>query len=235
MSRNLLRPSWSQLDSHELRILLGERIGGPGQYDSLATNPDRLHLPLARDTCRVILTFGDRRIVGVDPGQAFDAAEWERIAGEIETSVLAGPTKIGREYGFCSYRVEGGWRGEKSGVQILPPDPESPIAPVEIAEHPFILEFQIQQSGVWSITNHRRQREHRDLILLLNVLLAGRVNLQLRRGEHFWGMSQNDAGFETRWVQNSYFGKLDRVVTDDLSPISVEVSIADSSRAIFAD
>jgi hypothetical protein len=31
MATNLLRASWKRVDSHELRLLLDERIGGPGQ------------------------------------------------------------------------------------------------------------------------------------------------------------------------------------------------------------
>jgi hypothetical protein len=45
VATNLLRPSWGQLDLHELRILLDARIGGPGQYDGRAANPDRFYLP----------------------------------------------------------------------------------------------------------------------------------------------------------------------------------------------
>src|SRR5262245_20309980 len=137
MATNLLRPGWGRLDSHELRILLDNRIGGPGQYDGRATNPDRFYLPLARAEWRVVLTYCDRQIVRVEPGPAFDAAQWESIASEIETSVLAGPTRVGRDYSFSSYRVQGAWRGERSGVQILPPHPQAPVAPFEMAEHPF--------------------------------------------------------------------------------------------------
>src|SRR5947208_1040179 len=98
MATNLLRPAWEDLDSHELRILLANRISGPGQYDGRTTNPDRIHLPLAGAECRVVLTYCDREIVSVEPGQAFDADEWDRIAEEIENTILAGPTGVGREY-----------------------------------------------------------------------------------------------------------------------------------------
>src|SRR5947207_2431613 len=139
MATNLLRPSWGQLDSHELRILLAERIGNPGQYDGREANPNRLYLPLAGAQCRVVLTFHGREIVSVEPGVDFDAAQWDAIAQEIETSVLTGSAKVGRDYSFSSYRVQGSWRGPRSGVQILPPHPEAPLVPYEMGEHPFIL------------------------------------------------------------------------------------------------
>ena len=63
MAPNLLRPTWGQLNTHELRILLAERVGRPGQYDGREANPNRLYLPLAGSQCRVVLTF---RMVSMD-------------------------------------------------------------------------------------------------------------------------------------------------------------------------
>jgi hypothetical protein len=223
MAINLLRPTWRNMNSHELRILLAERIGRPGQYDGRDANPNRLYLPLAGAQCRVILTFCGREIVSVEPGQGFDAAQWDSIAEEIETSVLTGPTKVGRDYSFSSYRVQGSWRGERSGVQILPAHPEAPLVPYEMGEHPFILEFPVQEAGLWSITNHRRLREHRNLTLLLNVLLRGRMNLQPRRPEHFWGCIHRDgAAPEIRWVQNFYFAPLGECILYVPSSLTAE-------------
>src|SRR5215472_10043955 len=53
--------------------------------------------------------------------------------------------------------------------------------------NPFILEFPIQGSDLWFITNHRRIREHRRLTLLLNLLLAGSASLPpSQSAESFW-------------------------------------------------
>jgi hypothetical protein len=232
MATNLLRPSWAQLDLHELRILLDERIGGPGQYDGRAANPERFYLPLAGAQSRVVLTYRDRRIASLEPGQAFDSAQWENIAQEIETSVLTGPMKRGRDYSFSSYRVQGSWRGDRSGVQILPPHPDAPAAPCEMAEHPFILEFPIQEARLWALTNHRRMREHRNLTLLLNTLLRGRTNLQPRRSSHFWGCFHDDkGGMEIRWVRQFYFAGGGAAFLDAPSPLTAErLEVIESDR-----
>src|SRR3972149_2254094 len=113
MTSNLLSEAWTNLDSFELRLLLDERIGRPGQYDGVF--PNKLYLPLADSSCRIVLTFRDKKIVAIEPGPAFDVAEWERVSGEIETWILAGPLKIGRDYSFRSFRVPGWWRGARSG------------------------------------------------------------------------------------------------------------------------
>jgi hypothetical protein len=184
---NLLRETWAALDRHELRLLLNARYDGPGQYDDRASNPNTLYLPEAREPCRIVLHFRGGRINSVERGPAFDAAEWERVCHEIEHAVLAGPTIVGRDFSFSGFRVPGTWRGERSGVQLLPPPADAPRAPVEMAEHPFLLEFPLRGAGESLVTNFRRMRTHRSLTLLLNVLLARGVSYyQPFRNEHCW-------------------------------------------------
>jgi hypothetical protein len=176
---NLLIDSWRAMDSYELRLLLDKHIGGPGQYDGIDENPNKIYLPLAREVCQVGLTYNRKeKITAIEPGLAFDATKWRRSSQEIEKSILGGPLKVERDYSFSGYRVSGSWRGERSGVQILPPPDEAPRAPVGRADHPFILEFPIKASDFWPLTNYRRIREHRNLTLLLNLLLAGGTSLQ---------------------------------------------------------
>jgi hypothetical protein len=216
MKTNLLSETWTNLDCFELMHLLYTRIGYPGQYDGLL--PNKLYLPLADSTCRIVLNFRDKKIVAIEPGPAFNADEWEQVSEEIEKSIVNGLWKLGREYSFSSFRVQGSWRGDRSGVQILPPPDDAPRADVEMAEHPFILEFPIKASDLWPITNHRRLQEHRNLTLLLNVLLAGRTSLQPRRPKHFWAsvpLDNNDP--EIKWVQQFFFPKSGKAVIDEFS------------------
>jgi hypothetical protein len=227
MAENLLRETWTNLDSQELRLLLNKRVGGPGQFDGREANPNKFYLPLARESCRVALTLKDKRIVAVEPGQAFDKAEWQKISDEIESAVLVGPSKVGREYSFSSFRVTGSWCGSRSGVQILPPPPEAPKA-VNIEANPFILEFPIigAPDELWVITNHRRRREHRRLTLLLNVLLTARISFEPSRAEHFWAHIPPADGTggngESRWLQRFFWAPLDVAVADALSPPAAE-------------
>jgi hypothetical protein len=59
---------------------------------------EKLYLPLARGESRIVLTFADNKIAAVEPGEAFDPAEWERISREIESAILAGAPMTGRDY-----------------------------------------------------------------------------------------------------------------------------------------
>ena len=97
MTDNLLRDEWKDLDSAELMLLLYERIGRPGQYDDISSNPNKFYLPLARSSCKVALTFREKKIIEIEPGEAFEAAEWMKISKEIEGAILAAPLKIGRD------------------------------------------------------------------------------------------------------------------------------------------
>jgi hypothetical protein len=115
--------------------------------------------------------------------------------------------------------VLGSWPGESSGLQIVPPPSDAPCAQEETAEHPLILEFLIRASDLRPVTNHRRQREHRKLSLLLNILLAGRASLQPRRSESFWAIvPRDDDPFAIKWVQQNFLVMLDNLVIDELSP-----------------
>jgi hypothetical protein len=222
VTTNLLQTGWSDLHSAELRFILLERIGKPGQYDGRDSNPNAFYLPLAGASCRIKLTFSDsKQIVAIEPGPAFDAVAWQQVIEEIEKT---GPHRVGRDCSFSSFRVAGSWRGKRSGVQILPPPADAPRAPVEMAEHPFILEYPVKGSDLWSITNFRRMREHRKLTFLLNVLLAGRTTIQPRRPRHLWAIVHEEgvADQEIKWVQEFYFAKFGEVVRDELSPPAAE-------------
>ncbi len=219
MTDNLLRDEWKDLDSSELMLLLYERIGRPGQDDDSSSNLKKFYLPSAGSSCRVTLTFSEKKIVAIETGEAFDAAEWMKISKEIEESILAGPLKVGRDYSFSNFRVLGSWRGDRSGVQILPPPEHAPRANVEMADHPFILEFPIKVTDCWPVTNHRRMREHRNLTLLLNVLLAGHTSLQSSRSAHFWASVPLDDGrHEIKWVKQFFIVEGWEAVTSELSP-----------------
>ena len=220
---NLLSDRWKQLDSYELRLLLEKHFGGPGQYDGRIENPNKFYLPLAREKCQIVLTYSNEKIANIEPGAAFDDEKWNRASKEIDQTLFEGPVKVGRAYSFSSYRVSGSWRGACSGIQILPPPDNAPRAPVEMADHPFILEFPIKSSDHWPLTNYRRIREHRRLTRLLNLLLAGGTCLPASKSKHFWASEVSLAGqFESRWVQRAFFADLESLVVDDLSSSTSE-------------
>jgi hypothetical protein len=189
-------------------ILLHERMGGTWQGDISARKPSKLYIPRFGPICQVMLRFNGLKIVAVEQGPGFDKTLWKQIGDEIENAVLKGPIKIGREFGFSGRRVTGSWSGTQSGIQILPPPNDLPCVPEESGDHPFILEFPLMVSSLDALTNHRRLRKHRELTLLLNVLLEGGVK-SMGRPTQCW------AG--TEWVQQWFSPLLNPYITDALS------------------
>jgi hypothetical protein len=102
------------------------------------------------------------------------------------------------------------------------PPADAPIAPCEMAEHPFILEYPVKVSDLWPVTNYRRMKDHRRLTLLLNILLAGRTCVQPRRPRHLWATVPGDSSFSVKWVQEFFFAKFGEAVTDEPSPLTAE-------------
>lgn len=218
MTANLMEPGWEELDPAELRCVLLEVIGGPGQYDGRESSPNIFYLPLARDECQIKVTFAnDKRIARIEPGASFDRLTWQRVVDEL---TAPGPYKIGREFSFSSFRVEGSWRGPTSGVQILPAPPDAPRPHFEYAEHPFVLESPLRVSTKWPITRFRWRRENRYLTQVLNVLLNGRTTFQPRQLRHFWAIATDEevSSQKVKWMQEFYFANLGEVIQDQLSP-----------------
>ena len=87
MAENLLCDSWADLDQADLRLLFQERFGRPGQYDG---DENVIHLPLAREECRVSLTYkGAKREPGfvraISP-VALEGALWS-LGGSVKTAI----------------------------------------------------------------------------------------------------------------------------------------------------
>ena len=226
--------------------MLDEHLGGPGQYDDPSGSPNTLSLPRGGAACEVRLVYSKKKksLRAIEPGPAFDAATWTRIGQAIEISLFAGPIKVGRESSFSTLRVQGSWRGARSGVQIHPPPTDAPGATsVEAVAHPFVLEFPFRASDVMRLTLHRRARQHCRLTRLLNALLAGGTSFQAKRSAHCWALVHPDSDRETtgwlpklrrfflslvrrpvtaprpeiKWVHQFYFAELGKGVTNELS------------------
>jgi len=239
---DLRKRGWEVLDSNELLMFLRSRLHSFGQFDS-AQNSDTIYFPLARANCEIAITINGDRVVRIEPGAAFEGRKWSELADDINKTLIAGTRKVGREFSFSTHRVLGWWRGVRSGVQILPPPPDAQSAPVEAAEHPFILEFPIKGSDDWPITNQRRRVGHRKLTLLLNALLAPRISGGSNRPAHCWAaidpiqqerrvlqklrwpfkwcarfvLKPGSKMFTSEWLQQSFFANLGAPVTKALS------------------
>lgn len=234
METSLFQPGWADFDAAELLTILFEYIGKPGQYHNHEQYPNVFYLPLAGPSNQLKLTFSDdKKIVSIEAGPAFDPAQWASVVQEIES---AGALKIGRDISFSGYRVNGSWRGARSGVQILPPPPGAPLLPYMMGEHPFLLEFPLRVSSRWQIANFRRWRAHHRFTSLLNVLLLGGATYQRHRSKHFWAVVPSDKPHEPhiKWLQEMYFANFGAVVLEELSATDAAPLQEIESQAYYA-
>jgi hypothetical protein len=99
---------------------------------------------------------------------------------------------------------------------------------MELAEHPFILEFPLTDGGFWQVTNFRRRQTHRSLTLLLNLLLNCRVNLLDRQAEPAWVLLQRPDGIEFVCSPRSFVVNFGEVISDNpREPVSAALQEAD--------
>jgi hypothetical protein len=202
METDLFHPKWLSIEQGELRVILEEIIGGPGQTDILHHGRRKFFLPLAGADARIVIEIREKAIVALHPGPAFDAPQWRRAASELEDAANPMATGVARGVAFSTRRVHGSWRGPESGVQISPPPAAAPDAIYEMADHPFVLEVPVALSTFGRVEAHRRAREIRRTTLLLDVLLAGRISSPLLRSRHLWAAIEREgAAFDIAWVQ----------------------------------
>ena len=182
------------------------------------------HLPLAGETCQIIVRFKVKKINFIKRGSAFDADKWNETAAEIDKLLIDGDHAIGREFSFSKGPVKGFWRGKNSGVQICPPPPNAPLPNTPAGDNPFILEFPIKLSGNSIVDRHRRIKQHQSLTLVLNLFLNRRISFQQQRRGHFWAQVPiKDGLFEFKWLHQWYFADLGEIFTSSLSPANSQM------------
>ena len=103
-AENLLLPSWKNLDSNELRLLLNEKIGDNGQVDGDMAEHVPFYLPMAGDTCQIEIKYKNKKINSILQGKAFDLDKWSEISTLIEGLVSGGQRKVGRQICFSTKR-----------------------------------------------------------------------------------------------------------------------------------
>lgn len=205
---NLLPETWRDVDSHELRLLLKERIGGSGQYDLEISGDDPIHIPLAREECKLLLTYKKGYISEILAGPAFISSEWQAIVEEVEKTLRNGADVAARTIAFSSFRVLGVWASQNSSVRILPPPESAPKPQMEIAEHPFVLEYSYKSVVSESVTKYRANVAFQRITLLLNALLIGRTSSQPSSGTSMWTSRLVNEVPHYEWSHQGYFASL---------------------------
>jgi hypothetical protein len=96
-------------------------------------------------------------------------------------------------------------RLELDQFQIMPAPPTAPRPNMLLAEHPFVLDFALEGSADFRISQARYIRRASDLMLVLNLLLRQRISSPTIRGRSHWANSSDhgDTAFSTKSLNTS--------------------------------
>lgn len=123
-----------------------------------------------------VMRLGKITLEAIQQGPRFDQGQWEACLLEIKQSIIESTPEVWHAVCFQQYPVEGHWHSRDGSWGILPPPrtfPRPPSSPN--SNNPFILEFTINTTNNYRITN---QRVIRTLLLhlkVLNILVRGSV------------------------------------------------------------
>jgi hypothetical protein len=134
----------------------------------------------------VELRYDDGVLVDIVSGPALTRLDLDAIRKQIDVDILApAETQVGRVVLFSSVPVTGYFRyGDR--FQWVPLPSDAPRPPVQMAEHPFLLEFNFRNSPSSGIRHLRRATLERELELLAAALLEFTVRGLGRLARFHW-------------------------------------------------
>jgi hypothetical protein len=205
MPDNLLSQFDAQgLDHYELLTLMGSHWGG-----SCTTEDNSVLYPCTKSYVVKVRTKNDR-IVSIEPGPGFTESALNLLKNKVRTTLIESIGSIIRaDILFSSKPVKGSFRPTNGQFQIIPAPDHAPAPPMMMADHPFILEFQMIASSEGSVTNNRAMRRALELTWTLNALLRTSITRIGPRARHLWGLIQTDqlkvpTQDDVKWVQEYY-------------------------------
>ncbi len=167
--------------------------------------------------------YSEGIVVDAVTGPAFTAAIEEQIRKALADSLDGTTRKVWRIPMFSLRRVEG-WYRHNDDFVIQPAPVEAPRPDVELAQHPWVLEFTFVESPAFQVRNLRTQRRAYELSLVLNLLLRAQIGRPTNRARNHWVGTRNAEGTpgmgDSQWLPESYFIPGFNALADDFSDVS---------------
>jgi hypothetical protein len=166
-------------------------------------SPRHLAFPAAeRFALKVKVSHG--RISNVQAGPALSEESTRDLLEQVNVELSpGGPTECWRDFLFAHRPVKGSYRFQSAPIQILPPPARAPRAPQIIAEHPFLLEFQLAASSLPELQTMRRRRNTFVWARVLNSLINGHIRHAPVRPRGLWSTNIR-GGKRSSWQTECY-------------------------------
>jgi hypothetical protein len=152
---------------HELVSVLSPHFGGSVHDTDRGMSLFPMHPPHG-----LRLEYNrDLELTGAFAEEALTEKDIETVRAELNRNFVesAGPG-IGQAILLAFGPVEAWW-GYRDRFRIIPVPAEAPRPPLVMAAHPFLLEFNYNQSPDFAVSSRRRQREGHRIGLVLSSLL----------------------------------------------------------------
>ncbi|MEU2582549.1 hypothetical protein ABZ612_06220 [Streptomyces avermitilis] len=156
------------VDEDELRDLLIRTIGS-----AKSSTMTRLELPYEGPVTLALIYDKRGRLNAIEPGPGWTEELAASLQGEVASKLQSPPVPRVRVMGlYAAHPVAGYWRyKDKMVVREVPST--LPQAPMLSADHPLICEIAYEGSDDGVVDMARADRESRQLILLLTLLVRG--------------------------------------------------------------
>jgi hypothetical protein len=153
------------------------------------------------------LTYHAGELADIGRGPALTDGDVAALRDEIQVKLLADGTAVFRQLAFAHVPVTGGWR-YRARFQICPAPDEAPRPPVQMGDHPFVLEVVHRASPDPLIASERGRRLAQEINLLLAAFVPAIKALRLEVSEQNWSIPLPPDGWEPmtpKWTQRGYF------------------------------
>jgi hypothetical protein len=192
------------VDQAELELVIRSSFGA-GSY----TVPQEIHHARTHHGCALkVLYDEDGKLTKVLAGPDLQPVEVEELEKRINAEILTqGPLKVRRRLLFSTVPTQGSFR-YKDLFQIIPVPPEAPRPKYPLlGGNQLFLEFAVQTSSNFMISNHRQERFGRQLELLLASLTKyGLKSIGIESRRH-WSLdvsSNGNAVLPTKFLKEEY-------------------------------
>ncbi len=160
------------------------------------------------------------KIAKINPSEGFPVGELNEIQSKIKDTLVDDQSlKVNEKVGFAQERAEGYFR-YKDLFQIVPVPDTAPKPKVQVADHPFLLQFSYISCPDMMINFARQNEKSSIYIRLLNLFSNVPITSGSRYARFFWAICERSPNnFTSEWKQEGYMYKGLPRKTEEYTPI----------------
>jgi hypothetical protein len=146
-----------------------------------------------------------KHIIRIDAGPGLEADHISELRASIHSVLVESQEQfIAAQVLFSSQPVRGSYRSHNPDVQIIEAPSAAPRSSLQIADHPFVLEFRCSRTADPLISANRRSQLVRQWTDILNIVLISRLVVLEGQSHWSWVKTESDRATGVRFAQHHY-------------------------------